>query len=808
MRRWMLAALVAMAAGAALGATAPGRVLKQWSFEYDTAGWASEDCVLSWSKEKACEGGWSLRMEVDFPRPATAYVRVPFDVDLVGRMVYHVYVPEGAPESVKTLLFLKDKDGLWFQHFVEEPLTVGGWNTVSVDVSASSPALRPSGHHAQWDSVVARRMSLVGVKFFCDESFSGALHLDAVGAERAAPDTDPLRVIGLRQNAMEVARYEKFELTFDINRAVANPFDPEEVAIEATFVDPKGEATIVPAFYYQDFTRDIVNDREELTPIGPGRWKVRFSPTRVYPQVDHAPPEAADDYQYYNLYHYYLTVRCAADPRTGREAQELVTDKLAFACALPRGQSEAPGFVRVCEKDPRYFAFDNGQWFYPIGHNVHSPNDETPRAVRIQEQAGSQPLPDHGTFSYDYLFARMAENGENFAEVWMCAWWLGLEWNSRWRNYRGLTDYNLHSAWRLDYLVELARKHDLYLHLVLDNHGKASTWTDPEWEDNPYNELNGGFLPSPEEFFRHPEARKIYKKKLRYIIARWGYSPRIAGLELWSEIDLVGDAWAFHANDVRAAPKVQWHREMTEYLDRTDPWDHLVTTHFSTNYGRIKSTLVTIPGIDYIACDAYYFGSKSEIIGLLLKTVRAFNNYNKPGLVTEYGGSPFGTTMPALRADIHAGLWTTYMTHTAGSPLIWWHQFIECDDAYYHYKALAAFHEGEDRPGQGLERQAASFASEHGDLAAMALQNETKAYVWVYSQAAMTKLPERGEGPVYKDVVLRLTGLEKGSYRIEVWDTHEGSRMAQLTRQTEGSRLDIPLPAFRNDCALKVKPAG
>ena len=781
---WKLVFPLLMAAGPAL-ADAAERPLARWSFEHGTDEWRSLGSPMAWSKLKARDGGWSLKLDVGFPQPSSVVRLVNVDVDLIGRIVYHVYVPGNAPPSIKTLLFLKDKDGLWFQHFCEESLRPGVWNEVSVEIGALSPYLRPSGHHRLWNTVAARRMNQVGMKFFCDDDYRGPLYLDRVVAYRAAPASQPLRVLSLRENTLEVGRYEKFELTFDLSRDVTNPFDPDQIRIDATFLDPGGKATTVPAFYHQDFVRRLSNDREELVPVGAGTWKVRFAPVVV------------------GTHSYYLTVQHNPDRRAHGEPAQLTTGKRTFECV----DSPSRGFVRVSKKDPLYFEFDNDTWFYPIGHNVHSPSDDTPRAVQIQRNINAEVMPNRGTFTYDYLFDKMAKNGENFAEVWMCTWWLGLEWFKDWKHYNGLNSYNLHNAWKLDYLVELAAKHDLYLHLVIDNHGKASTWCDPEWEDNPYNETNGGFLASPEDFFRNPIAKEIYKKKLRYIIARWGWSTRVAGLELWSEVDLVGDSWDFHADPAATAPKIQWHRDMAAYLDQIDPWNHLVTTHFSTTYQRINPALINIPGIDYVACDAYKM-SGGSIVRLIYATARGFNEFGKPGIVTEYGGSPYGSSSPGLRSDLHGGLWATYMTHTAGTPLLWWFQFIESDDLYSHFKALAAYHAGEDRRGKGMVNRMVKFPKPHHDLSGISLQNDRTAYVWVYSRSAMEQMPQPKLAPVFDGISLMLRGLADGPYRIEVWDTYKGTIVATLGLPAKGGSLIVPLPKFRTDCALKVKPAS
>ena len=760
--------------------------LARWSFEEGVGEWRSADSAVAWSRAQALDGTGALRLDVAFPRFASVSRPVGVEIDLVERIVYHVYVPEGAPETIETLLFLKDKDGLWFQHFRPEPLRPGMWNEVSVDVGPRGAGLRPGGHHQVWNSVAGRQMTELGVKFFTQDRFAGSLHLDGVVAYPATDSAPPLRVLNLRENAVEIGRYEKFEATFDLSRDVVNPFDPDEIQVDATFIGPSGKVLSVPGFYHQGFVRRLREGREELVPVGAGRWKVRFAPVAT------------------GRYSYYLYVRHTPDRPAHGQPAELITGKRTFGCV----ESESRGFVRVSKKDPLYFELDSGEWFYPIGHNVHSPSDDTPRAVKVQNTINASFLPDHGTFSYDTLFAKMAAAGENFAEVWLCSWWVGLEWVRDWQHFNGLTRYNQHSAWRLDYLMALAARHGIYLHLVLDNHGKVSTWVDDEWADNPYNQVNGGFLDRPEEFFENPHAKALYKKKLRYIVARWAYGACILGFELWSEVDLVGSSFEFHQNPVLAAPKIEWHREMSSHLRRIDPWDHLITTHVSGDHSRIKGSMAAIPNLDYLACNVYRRGQRSSVIGYVQDTARALNSYGKPGFVTEFGGHWLGSSAAAIRADLHFGLWSTYLTATAASPLLWWFQFIDADDLYWNYKALAAFHRGEDRRGQGLANRPVVLPLNRYTLSAMGLQNDRMAYVWVYSRSAARAMPPRDTAPVHKDVSVRINGLHEGAYRVEVWDTHKGTVVAKLELAVQDGALTIPLPEFRIDCALKIKPAS
>ncbi|MFC1805802.1 DUF5060 domain-containing protein, partial [Planctomycetota bacterium] len=432
-----LAVVVLLATAASQGPPREPEPLVHWSFEHDD-GWRATGARIRRSEAKAKDGGWSMRIDVRFPQPATAVHRVPVDLDRVGRLVYHVHLPEGAPDDVQTLLYVKDKNGLWFQHVYDEPLRAGGWNRVSLELDPKSPYLRPSGHHRAWDAVAARRMLWLGIRFFSQRQWEGSLHLDRVLAFPIEGTVTPLRVLGLRENALRVGRYEKFEATFTLSHPVANPFDPDRIRIDATFRDPEGKLLTVPAFYYQEFVRSLRDDKELLTPVGPGLWKVRFAPMAM------------------GRHTWSLTVvHSPADSETER----LETGKRAFECA----PGDSRGFVRVCEKDPLYFEHDNGEWFYPIGHNVHSPSDGSTRALLVQQAIDAEPLPDRGTFTCDALFRKMAEHGENFVEVWMASWWLGLEWLRDWKHYRGLTDYNLRHAWKLEHLVGLADRHGLYL---------------------------------------------------------------------------------------------------------------------------------------------------------------------------------------------------------------------------------------------------------------------------------------------------------------------------------------------------------
>jgi endo-1,4-beta-mannosidase len=100
------------------------------------------------------------------------------------------------------------------------------------------------------------------------------------------------------------------------------------------------------------------------------------------------------------------------------------------------------------------------------------------------------------------------------------------------------------------------------------------------WVSNPYNAKNGGPCARPADFWTNPEARRLYQKRLRYLIARWGYSPNLFAWEFWNEVP-------------ETPATAAWVAEMAAYLKRHDPNRHLV----STTYG--DSATWKCPDVDF-----------------------------------------------------------------------------------------------------------------------------------------------------------------------------------------------------------------
>lgn len=150
----------------------------------------------------------------------------------------------------------------------------------------------------------------------------------------------------------------------------------------------------------------------------------------------------------------------------------------------------------------------------------------------------------------------------------------------------------LYQASELDRLVELAEQHQFYLQWCMAIHftfkNKVYGISHWDWDDqegkNVYAYKTAFDLENPVEFFQHPEAKKYYKQRLRYILSRWGYSSQIGLFEILSEINNVGSAENESNSEYEKNVEIfqQWQDEMAAYIkSHYLGKQHLLTSSYS-----------------------------------------------------------------------------------------------------------------------------------------------------------------------------------------------------------------------------------
>jgi hypothetical protein len=452
----------------------------------------------------------------------------------------------------------------------------------------------------------------------------------------------PREIRSVAASASQVPAFTKVEWTVELSATFSNPFDPEDIALESRVQSPSGRTLVVPGFFYQPFTRALQDGQEKLTPAGAPSWQVRFTPTEA------------------GAY----TARIVLRDRTG----ESLSGPIGFEAA----PSDAPGFIRISQRDPRYFAFDNGRPFFPIGANTcwaYGP----------------------GTFNYDDWFARYAEAGCNFGRLWLSPHWttFALERPGRAEHGRGMGQFDLANAWRIDYVLELAGARGLHLKLCIDSFNILRQKDGyPQWENTPHNAAHGGPLRQPADFWTNPVMDKLYRAKLRYLVARYGYSPSMMAWEFWNEADIT--------TGYQSGPARDWHARMAEYLRALDPYDHLITTSFAHTPGDPQVDM--LPGIDFVQTHHY----NSPDLAVTLAAAQAQKAaYGKPHIVGEIGADSGG---PRTKDDldglqIHDPVWVSIVTGGAGAAQPWWwDNYIHPKNVYPLFAAAARFIGGIDWP--------------------------------------------------------------------------------------------------------------
>ncbi|MCK6578401.1 MAG: DUF5060 domain-containing protein [Anaerolineae bacterium] len=548
----------------------------------------------------------------------------------------------------------------------------------------------------------------------------------------------------------EVGRFEKFEVQITLDAQFDNPYDPQEIRLDAEFTAPSGRVISVAGFYYEEFSYN----GGSVAPSGESSWRVRFTPQEV------------------GEYRYRITASTAGTA--------LSSDGYSFTAL----ESNLPGFVRVDARNQRYFAFDDGSPYFPVGLNM---------AWGLSNTIGE----------YTTWLDKLDASGGSFIRVWMAPWNMSIEWIDT-----GLGDYSRRQfrAYELDQVIALAEERGVYIMLTLLNHGQFNTSVNPEWAENPYNSANGGPCDVPECFTTNPEAIRYWEQRLRYIVARWGYSPNIMAWEWWNEVN-----WTPLSGEAILAP---WIERNSALIRELDPYDHLLTHSGSPSaLSRVWSPL------DFTQ-DHFY--DRDDFPRTFLNAVPEWSEAypEKPFLVGEFGRATEALSYDSEAVELHIGIWSAPMNGAAGTAMTWWWDtYVHPNDLWERlFAGISAFFAGEDLGGRAWRRPETDFV-ERPRARVFGLQSDDRALLWIVSRdyspqylesAYLDNLRARAENPlniVFPDVSgaeLVVSGFQAGRYTVEIWDTFTGEVLDTQEADALDGSLQIALPRFNRDLAIKI----
>ena len=423
-------------------------------------------------------------------------------------------------------------------------------------------------------------------------------------------------------------QFGKAEINIQVSATFSNAYNASEIVLDMIATSPSGKTIIQPCFY--------VSGNSPTS-----NWTARFA------------PKESGNYSYF----FRLT-------KSGTAVANSATS--TFTSSL----TSKDGFLHTSGSNWS-LRFDSGKPFRGIGQNY----GWEPRNYENQK------------YVYEYMLPRLSSNGANFFRTWMCPWNLPLEWKTPVSTnfYSSSSNYfNPDAINRMDQLVALSETNGMYMMLTLNTFGDLMD----QWGINNYNSVNGGPANTPNDFFASANAKIMFKNRLRYLIARWGYSPSIAAFEFFNEIDnaVFGISPNLNQSDV-----TEWHNEMGQYLKSIDPYGHMVTT--SVSYRDITG-LDAVPSFDFNQQHIYSDPQSGDYITKIPSTVRSYDgSTGKPYLIGEYGydwRGPDSDQGAANDDNFKRGLWYGLFSPTPIAPMSWWWEMFDDRNTTAYFKNVQA----------------------------------------------------------------------------------------------------------------------
>jgi Domain of unknown function (DUF5060) len=453
-----------------------------------------------------------------------------------------------------------------------------------------------------------------------------------------------------------IPQYGLFETTLPITTFVSNTSDPSQINVTVQFTAPDGALVNVPAFWMQPYQQTCTQDCavELLQPGGNAGWRVRFSPDKV----------GAWSY----------TV----------QQQDTTGSRAVTSGVFTVTPSKRPGFIRV-GKNRRFFGYDDGTPYFPIGLNL-----------------GWSWSGANGTLGYQKWLKQLHESGANYARLYIdVPWFIGLDWRAPVGNYLNSQE----DAWRLDTILETAEEQGIALEIVLVwSQGLTSYGGPPvnipttpgrpdmsaDWSKNPYNTALGGPLSGPAQFFSTDQGLELFKRRLRYVIARWGYSTNIFAWDMIDQLDRVSVTNPDQAAD--------WLRDSVNYLRTNDPYKHLISAGLKDSS---KSALLDRAVLDFQQVRFYQRRpievATDQVSGTLNALGPYLGNADRPVMLSEFSLNPWFEPTQDDPTGIHVRetMWATALSGAAGGGASWWWDtYVFPQNLTTIFGPLAAFSRG------------------------------------------------------------------------------------------------------------------
>jgi hypothetical protein len=459
----------------------------------------------------------------------------------------------------------------------------------------------------------------------------------------------PKGVSAQKQNVYE--RFQPLEVPLTLTTAAKNPYSAEQVDVTIHLSSPSGRSVVIPAFYIVPYRNDCTQNcaAESLRPDGAAGWRFRFT------------PDESGEWKYI------VRVQDSLGTTDNLTGQFEVLD------------SKRPGFIRVATNN-RYFEYTDGTPYFPVGANLGwswSGGGGTPGYVRWLEQ--------------------LKRVGANYGRLVIdVPWFIDLEAKAPIGDYTNAQQ----DAWRLDTILKAAEENGIALQIVLLWSNSLIGYIYPplllpatplrpdmrsDWNQNPYNAVLGGPVAQPALFFSNETARKLFKQRLRYVMARWAYSPAVFSWEVIDQLD---------RTSATNGAMSDWLREMATTIRAYDPAHHPITAGIK-DVSRIS--LLDPAKLDFRITRQYQrrpIDSASDQVVATLNALKTVSSDKQPILLTDFSLNPWFEPTADDPNGVHVieTMWATALSGASGAAMSnYWDTYLFPQQIVDNFAALAAF---------------------------------------------------------------------------------------------------------------------
>ena len=520
-----------------------------------------------------------------------------------------------------------------------------------------------------------------------------------------------------------VRQFSVQEITLQMPGDFPATNDSSRAAVTAELTAPSGRVLRAPAFHWQSA------DPYANAPGQETAWRVRFTPVETGPYV--------------------LRLLAARDGGPETELARSAFESLA---------ANVPGFLR---RAGRGFRSDSGEAFFPLG---------------VNRCWGDPRRMDRYLEDMDLL----AASGANCLRVWVAPWWIPLE--------PAPAQFDAVAAARLDLIFERAESLGLRLILCIEQHGNLEPAGGEIglWNKHPYNAANGGPCQRRTDFFTSPDARRLFKNRLRYMVARWGHSTALMSWELFNEVEWVNyDNEGFHRYQDAVA---SWHVEMSEFLRGVDPYARLIST---SSHAGLQRRLVQRNALDFVQVHIY---DQDNLMGRMTEALAPLRELPVPLLAGEFG----------LRKDdqdpdhVTLGILTAAVAGAGAGALPW---LSDAADLKPYCARLAAARKALEGVRWG-DRDFLSLTVDvdrtPGDRTVRTLGLTSKDQLILFAWADDPRRPPNTPA----GLTLRLPA-PPGLFAVEAWNCTEGASIWQSRVTANAGGITLALPDFTRDALLR-----